>query len=171
MFLFHPSKRWRSACSSAPFWDCCVWRQCSASEVPEVKEGHAGRQGARPCEAAGSLLPPANLPPRNKVGGGPGAAIPGRRGRCPSPRAAPGQLRSGRVKGRGCDPHVRPGGRGSLMCNGLGGRRWTPQFPQVTFKFYFLNTLPEIDQSSIRDQSWPRGYLPSHTHPRVCVQE
>lgn len=83
MFFFHPSKRWSSACSSAPFWVCCVWRQCSGSELSEVKGGHKGRRRARPCGPAGGLPPlPANLPPGGR---GERWGPPGWRGRSPGP--------------------------------------------------------------------------------------
>lgn len=91
MFFFHPSKRWSPACSRAPSWFCCVWRQCSANEPSEVKGGHKGRQEPGPESPRGPPLAahPANQPPTGGRGGDP-RPVP--LSRCPSPRAAPARL-------------------------------------------------------------------------------
>lgn len=166
MFFFHPSKRWSYACSSAPFWVCCVWRQCSASERSEVKGGHWGKPGARLCEPArGSPSPPtpANLSPRGDGGWRPpvpfsplcpGAApcLPARAGRgkrmwpsCP-PRGDAAALR---VRGRG------------------GGRQGTPPDPQLTPMFNFSTYTYSNRWVSVLDQSCPRSHFPFHLPRRV----
>lgn len=139
MFFFHPSKRWSPACSRAPSWFCCVWRQCSASEPSEVKGGHKGRQERGPASRRG---PPLACHPCKP-------ATHRREGRRPPPGAPlPALLRgspehafpAGRAAGRGCDPHVRPGGTWLLYVQGVGERWWRRQtlpFPQFTPKFYF----------------------------------
>lgn len=134
MFFFHPSKRWSSACSSAPFWVCCVWRQCSGSELSEVKGGHKGRRRARPCGPAGGLPPSPQTcrPAAGESGGDPPAGEAGPPvplsprcpGAAPYPPSRPGEER----EGKGCDPHVRPSVRPSgtrlLYVQGArGGRR------------------------------------------------
>lgn len=159
MFFFHPSKRWSSACSSAPFWVCCVWRQCSASEGPEVKGGHRkGRQGARPCQPAGGLPStptPANLPPRDRGEGGdprPARPVPF------SPRRP---SRPGRQRMR---PSCPPGGDAASLCaesRGTGGSRGTPRFPQFTPKIYFSKYVYSNRSVSVRDQGWPRSHFPT----------
>lgn len=138
MFFFHPSKRWSSACSSAPFWVCCVWRQCSASEPSEVKGGHRERGPESRLGVPPSPPTPANLPPggeakRGRSGWAGSDPRPARPVPLPAlPRGSPvPALPAGRGEGRGCDPHVRPGGRGCFMCKGPGGRnrRGTAPFP------------------------------------------
>lgn len=149
MFFFHPSKRWSPACSRAPSWFCCVWRQCSASEPSEVKGGHTGRQERGPESRRGPPLAAHPCKP----------ATHRREGRRPPPGAPlPALLRgspehafpAGRVAERGCDPHVRPGGTWLLDVQGVGGRwrrRKTLPFPNLRLNFIFLNTLAALDAS------------------------
>lgn len=162
MFFFHPSKRWSPACSRAPSWFCCVWRQCSASEPSEVKGGHKGRQESGPESPRGP--PPAAHPCK--------PATHRREGQRPPPGAPlPALLRgspkhafpAGRAAGRGCDPHVRPGGTWLLYVQGVGGRWWRRQilpFSQFTPKFYFSKYPCSTQCVSESDQGRPRSLFP-----------
>lgn len=150
MFFFHPSKCWSFACSSALFWVCCVWRQCSASELSEVKGGHKGRQGARPCGPAEGLPSPptsANRPHRSEEGaetpagqaGPPLPAASGQSGACPS--------RPGREREEDVTLMSARGDAAALCTRGREGGGGLLRSSNLHLYFIFLNTLRAIDPS------------------------
>lgn len=166
MFFFHPSKRWSPACSRAPSWFCCVWRQCSASEPSEVKGGHKGRQEGGPASRRGPPLTPtpANLPPTGGRGGDPRPVPLSLRcsGAAPSTPSRPGEQREEDVTLMSAR-----GGRGCFMCKasgggGGGGRLFNS--PNLHQNFIFLNTLAARDVSPRGTRAGPRAS--SHHHPK-----
>lgn len=166
MFFFHPSKRWSPACSRAPSWFCCVWRQCSASEPSEVKGGHKGRQERGPASRRGPPLAAHSRKPATHRREGrrppPGVPLPALLRGSPEP-AFP----AGRAAGRGCDPHVRPGGRGCFMCKASGGGDGGGRLfnsPNLHQNFIFLNTLAVLDASPRGTRDGRRAS--SHHHPK-----
>lgn len=172
MFFFHPSKRWSFACSSAPFWVCCVWRQCSASELSEVKGGHKGRQGARPCGPAGGLPSPptsANRPHRSEEG----AATPAGQAGHPLP-AAPGQSRTrpSRPGGEREEDVTLMSARGdaaALCTRGREGGGGLLRSSNLHLYFIFLNTLSAIDPPPWATTAG-RGTVPPHRPNPACVR-
>lgn len=124
--------------------------------------GSQGEAGARPYEPKGAspCRPPCKPATHSREGRRPppGAPLPALlRG---SPEHA---FPAGRVAGRGCDPHVRPGGMWLLYVQGVGGRWWWWwQFPfsQFTPKFYFLKYPFSTGCVSESDQSRPQTLFP-----------